>query len=70
MTITLTQSIIALLLGIMLIVVLTTKYKVHAFFALVLACLVVGLGLNMSLGEVLTTTKTGFGNIIGALGLI
>ncbi len=70
MTISLTQSIMALLLGIALIVVLTTKYKVHAFFALVMACLVVGLGLNLPLSDVLATTKTGFGNIIGALGLI
>lgn len=64
------QSIAALLVGIVLIVVLTTKYKVHAFFALTIACLVVGLGIDLSLGEILTTAKTGFGNIIGALGLI
>ncbi len=64
------QSIAALLAGIVLIVVLTTKYKVHAFFALTLACLVVGLGLNLSLTNILTTAKAGFGHIIGALGLI
>jgi len=69
MAVTFTQSIVALLLGIVLIVVLTTKYNVHAFFALVLACVVVGLGLSLPLSEVLATTKTGFGNIIGALGL-
>lgn len=70
MAVTFTQSIVALLLGVVLIVVLTTKYKVHAFFALVVACLVVGLSLNLQLSEVLAMTKTGFGNIIGALGLI
>ena len=64
------QSVLALLAGIVLIVVLTTKYKMHAFFALLLACLVVGLGLNMSFTDVLVTGKTGFGHIIGALGLI
>lgn len=64
------QSMLALLAGIVLIVVLTTRYKMHAFFALLLACLLVGLGLNMSFTEVLVTGKTGFGSIIGALGLI
>lgn len=70
MTIPFLQSMIVLLAGIVLIVVLTTKYKIHAFFALIAACLLVGLGLELSLADILTTTKTGFGNIIGALGLI
>ncbi len=65
-----TQSIITLLVGIVLIVILTTKYKVHAFFALLLACLVMGLGIQLSMPELIATTKSGFGNIIGALGLI
>ena len=64
------QSMLVLAVGIVLIVVLTTRYKMHAFFALLLACLVVGLGLNMPFTEVLATGKTGFGHIIGALGLI
>src|SRR5690606_41603176 len=70
MTIPFLQSMIVLLAGIVLIVVLTTKYKIHAFFALIAACLFVGLGLELSFADILTTTKTGFGNIIGALGLI
>lgn len=70
MTVPFLQSIIVLLAGIVLIVVLTTKYKIHAFFALIAACLFVGLGLELSLADILTTTKTGFGNIIGALGFI
>lgn len=64
------QSIIALLVGVLLIVILTTKYKIHAFFALTLACLFVGLGLELSFADILTTTKTGFGHMIGSLGLI
>src|SRR5690606_40047659 len=70
MDISLTQSLIALTAGIVLIVLLTTRFKLHAFFALITACFVVGLGLGMPLSDVLATTKTGFGNIIGALGLI
>jgi GntP family gluconate:H+ symporter len=56
--------------GIALIVVLTTKFKVPAFFALFFACLLVGLGIGMPLTGVLTTVKDGFGNILKSLGLI
>src|SRR6202012_5617382 len=56
--------------GIALIVVLTTRFKVPAFFALFFACLLVGLGIGMPLSEVLTTVKDGFGNILKSLGLI
>lgn len=64
------HSLLALLAGIVVIVLLTTRFKMHAFFALVLACLVVGLGMGMPFGEVMATGKAGFGNIIGSLGLI
>ena len=59
-----------LIAGIALIVLLTTKYKVPAFFALFLACLLVGLGINLPLGDVITVIKVGFGNILKSLGLI
>ena len=65
-----TQSLLALLAGVAAIVLLTTRFKVHAFFALLVACVVVGLGVGMPFGEVLSTGKSGFGNIIGSLGLI
>ena len=65
-----TQSAITLLVGIVLIVVLTTKYKVHAFFALLIACLVMGLGIQLPMSEIINVAKGGFGNIMGALGLI
>ena len=56
--------------GIGLIVVLTTKYKVPAFFALFLACLLVGLGIGLPLGSVISVIKDGFGSILKSLGLI
>ena len=63
--------ILALLLaGIVLIVLLTTKYKTPAFFALFLACLLVGTGIGLSLENVISTIKDGFGNIMKSLGLI
>jgi len=65
-----THGLLALLAGVAAIILLTTRFKVHAFFALLVACLVVGLGIGLPFGEVLATGKTGFGNIIGSLGLI
>ena len=64
------QSILALSLGIILIVVLTTRYKLHAFIALMLACFAMGLGLNLNMADLIITMKNGFGEIMGALGLI
>jgi GntP family gluconate:H+ symporter len=59
-----------LIAGIALIVILTTKYKLPAFFALFLACLVVGIGISLPLSGVISVMKDGFGNIMKSLGLI
>jgi GntP family gluconate:H+ symporter len=59
-----------LIAGIALIVLLTTKYKVPAFFALFSACLLVGLGIQLPLSDVINIIKDGFGNILKSLGLI
>lgn len=64
------QTLLFLLAGIVLIVVLTTRYRIPAFFALLLACLLVGLGVGLSLNDVVMTAKDGFGNIMKSLGLI
>jgi GntP family gluconate:H+ symporter len=40
------QIAICMLIGIGLIVLLTSRLRVHAFFALLLACFVVGMGLG------------------------
>ncbi len=64
------QLIICLLAGIAIIVLLTVKYHVHAFFALLIACFVVGIGAQMPFADVLNAMKDGFGNIMKSLGLI
>jgi GntP family gluconate:H+ symporter len=61
---------ICLLAGISLIVLLTTRFKVPASFALILGCLLVGLGAHLSLNDVVTAMKDGFGSILKSLGLI
>ncbi len=61
---------ICLLASIAVIVVLTAKYRVHPFFALILSCFVVGLGVGFPVADVITSIKDGFGNIMKSLGLI
>jgi GntP family gluconate:H+ symporter len=65
-----TQSLICLLAGVGLIILLTTRYKVHAFFALLISCAVVGLGVGLPPDSVISTAKEGFGNIMRSLGFI
>jgi gluconate:H+ symporter, GntP family len=62
--------ILALLLGVGAIVLLTLKFRLHAFFALLVACLVTGLVVGMPLSDIVQTAKDGFGNIMKSLGLI
>ncbi len=64
------HTLICLIAGIGLIVLLTAKYRVHAFFALILSSFVVGLGIGFPVSEVLTAVKDGFGNIMKSLGLL
>ncbi|MEP6683757.1 MAG: GntP family permease, partial [Parafilimonas sp.] len=67
---TFTQSVIFLIAGIACIVILTTKYRLHAFFALLVACFIVGFGVQMPVAEIINTVKDGFGNIMKSLALI
>jgi len=64
------QLLIFLLAGIALIILLTAKFRVHAFFALLLACFVVGFGVQLSASNILATIGEGFGHIMQSLGLI
>lgn len=59
-----------LLLGIACIVWLTARLKLHPFFALLIASMVVGLGVGFSVSEVLTLMKDGFGSIMRSLALV
>ena len=70
MTVPLSQILLFLLAGIGLIVLLTAIFRIHAFFALVLASFLVGLGVEMPMAQIIATVKDGFGNIMKSLGLI
>lgn len=69
-TVSFLQIIICLVIAIVLIVILTARLRVHAFFALLIACFVVGIGTEMPMADILATIKEGFGHIMQSLGLI
>jgi GntP family gluconate:H+ symporter len=70
MTTNFIQLLLFLFAGIASIVLLTAKFKVPAFFALLIACFIVGLGVEMPVAEIINTIKDGFGNIMKSLGFI
>jgi GntP family gluconate:H+ symporter len=70
MTASFTQLLLFLFAGIIIIVILTTWYRVHAFSALMIASLVVGLGVQLPPAEIITTINEGFGNVTILMGLV
>jgi gluconate:H+ symporter, GntP family len=70
MTASFAQVMIFLVMGIGIIILLTAVFRIHAFFALLIACFVVGLGVQMPVANIITVTKQGFGNIMQSLGFI
>lgn len=70
MTASFIHVLFCLIIGVAVIILLTARFRVHAFFALLIACFVTGFGAGMPVAEVIDTMKTGFGNIMKSLGLI
>lgn len=64
------QITICMLIGIGLIVLLTSRLRVHAFFALLLACFVVGIGVGLPVDGVIGAIKDGFGSVMKSLAVI
>lgn len=70
MTASFAQVMIFLVMGIGIIILLTAVFRIHAFFALLIACFVVGLGVQLPVATIINVTKQGFGNIMQSLGFI
>ena len=64
------RLIIFLLAGIACIILLTVKFRVHPFFALIIACFVTGLGLQLPFAEILSLIRNGFGDVMSKLAII
>lgn len=70
MTASVLQVAIALIAGVGIMILLAVKLKLHAFFALLIACFVTGLIMQMALPEIIGIMKDGFGSIMKSLGFI
>ncbi|THU41669.1 GntP family permease [Niastella caeni] len=70
MTASFVQVMIFLATGIGIIILLTAVFRIHAFFALLIACFVVGSGVQMPVENIINVTKQGFGHIMQSLGFI
>ena len=63
-------AILLLLLSVVLIILLTVKFNVHPFLALLFAALFFGLFSDMSLEMVLQSVNDGFGGTLGKIGIV
>ena len=61
---------VVIILGVLLIVLATTKFKVHPFLSLILGTLFVGIASGMPLAEVVENINGGFGSIMGGIGIV
>ncbi len=59
-----------LLLGVLLIIIATSKFKVHPFLSLLLGTLFVGFASRMPLASIVENINTGFGGLMGGIGLV
>lgn len=63
-------SIIGLVVGILILLFLIIKTKIHAFPALIIVSISVGLFSGLSTGDTLKAVSGGFGNTLGSIGII
>ena len=64
------QMLIALFIGIVLLIVLILKTKVHAFLGLIIAAVVIGLVGGMDPAQIPGSITSGFGGTLGSIGII
>lgn len=57
-------------LGVVVLLVLNMKFKLNSFLSLLIVAFLVGILNGLSLSDVITTVKTGFGSTLGSLALI
>jgi gluconate:H+ symporter, GntP family len=65
-----TVVLIVAVLGIAIVVLLIVMLKMHAFLALTIGSLFVGVGSGIALGKVTTSYETGVGSVLGYVGVL
>ncbi len=61
---------IILLLSVLFIVIMTSKFRVHPFLVLLLAAIGVGISTGLPMPEITGALKSGFGNTLGGIGIV
>lgn len=64
------QPIIALVIGLAILVLLILKTKIHAFFALIIGAVIIGLGAGIGTDKTVEAITAGFGGTLGSIGII
>ncbi len=57
-------------LGVILLIILITVFKLNAFISLIIVSFVVALALGMPLGDIVTSVEAGLGGTLGHIALI
>lgn len=65
-----TRMILSLIIGLIALVLLITKTKVHVFLAVILCSIFIGLAGGMDVEDVMESITTGFGNSLSSIGII
>lgn len=65
-----TQMIIALVIGVVLLIYLILKTKIHAFPALIISASVIGLMGGLGPEKTITAISNGFGSTLGSIGIV
>jgi gluconate:H+ symporter, GntP family len=65
-----TSLVVWALIGIAVVVVLITQFKVHPFIALILGSGAVGLGAGLAAADVIKQFESGFGSTLGGVGIL
>ncbi|MGY3776078.1 GntP family permease [Helcococcus sueciensis] len=64
------RMIIALIIGLVLLIAMIVKTKIHTFLALIIAAIFIGLAGGMPYDLILTSITDGFGGTLGSIGII
>ena len=65
-----TELILGLVIGLALLIFLILKTKIHAFLALIISAVVIGLIAGLGPSATVSAISTGFGNTLGNIGII
>ncbi|HDK25704.1 MAG TPA: GntP family permease, partial [Candidatus Atribacteria bacterium] len=63
-------SLIVIFLGIVFIIISTSKVKLHTFFVLIIASYLVGLLSGMPLNDIVESISKGFGDTLSSIGIV